>query len=133
MAREDRHHVTVLDALAPTGLDDERADDVLQLAHVARIRIDAQALHRQGIEARARPAQLARVAVEEMVDQERDVLPPLPKRWNPDRKDVEPVIEVLPEAPGLDLAHEDPVRGGHHARGAAAQLFGAHRAERPLL
>ncbi len=52
-----------------------------------------------------------------MLDERRDVGQPIAQRRDPQRVDVEPVVEILPEAAGLDLALEIAIRGRDDARG----------------
>src|SRR5690606_31976939 len=50
-------------------------------------------------------------ALDEALRQKRDVLPPLAKRRQLDREDVEPDVEVFAEEPRLDLLLEIPIGG----------------------
>jgi hypothetical protein len=47
--------------------------------------------------------ELASNAVHEVVREDRDILDPIAKGWDLDRKDIQSVIEIFPEAPGLDF------------------------------
>ena len=55
------------------------------------------------------PAQPVEPA-DEMIDKERDILPALPQRRDPQADDIYPVVEVTPERPLLDHRVEIPVR-----------------------
>src|SRR6266566_3190738 len=106
-------------------------DRVLQLAHVAGPAVDAQALHRLGGEALRRHLVLAAEALEEVLDQQRDVLRPGAQRRQREVHHVEAVVEVLPEAAGPHLALEVAVAGGDEAhvdRHREARAEGRHLA-----
>src|SRR5439155_16392 len=78
-------------------------DGVLQLAHVAGPGVSGQ--HAQRL--RRHAGGLAPLAVgqlvQEVADQDGDVLAPLAQRWQAHRHHVDAEVEVLAEAPGLDL------------------------------
>ena len=80
---------------------DGALDHVLELAHVARPRVVEQAAaapYARRVEART--VVLRAVEPEEVIDEQRDVLAARAERRRGDRDDVEPVEEVLAEAPG---------------------------------
>ena len=112
-------------------------DRVLQLAHVARPVVALEQGLDLGREAHGRTAVLPRRAVEEVGGQQPDVLAPLAQRRQLDLHHVEPVVEVLAEAPGLGLGQQVAVRGGDHADvhhpqvvvAEAAQLAALERAQ----
>ena len=54
-------------------------------------------------------------ALEEVLDQEREVSHALPQRWKLDLNDREPVVQVLSEASGLHFFPKIPVGGPDHA------------------
>ena len=83
--------------------DDRPLDDVAQLADIARPVVRLERRHRLLRQRRRRDPPLGGEAGEEMVDQLGNVLAPLAQRRNPHRHDVQPVIEVLAEAPGGDF------------------------------
>ena len=83
--------------------DDEASlEDVPQLADVARPVVGHQERHRLGRDPLDLAVHLDAEVLEEVVDEQRDVLPPLGEAGEPDRDDVQPVVEVLPEPPLLD-------------------------------
>src|SRR5205807_9477747 len=80
--------------------------DVAQLAHVAGPVTREHGVERLTGERARRRAELEGRFHEEAVGERFDVLPPLAQGRDDDRELVEAVVEVLPEAPGLDLALE---------------------------
>ena len=76
---------------------------------------------------------LAREAVDEVIDQGRQVLEPLAQRRRVDRDHVEAVVEVLAEAPGLDLLGQVAIGGRHHAHVDVDGGGGAHRLDLAVL
>src|SRR5262249_59192802 len=71
---------------------------VLELADIARPGVALEHRARLGIDAVDRLALFSRESRDEMADELRQGLEPLAQRPHPDRKEVEPAIEVLPEA-----------------------------------
>jgi hypothetical protein len=67
------------------------------------------------VDAPDRLARLARVAIDEVFDQQRDVVGALAKRWHRDRKHVQPIEEIAAERAGLDRRLQVAVRGGDDA------------------
>src|SRR5215831_15567869 len=70
-------------------------------------------LERLGDDPRHRLAELLADPAEEVVEQLRDVLGSLPERRDMDRELVEPVVEILAEAPLADRVLEGEVGGRH--------------------
>jgi hypothetical protein len=79
-------------------------DEVLELSHVPRVVVAEQQLPGRARQSGDRlPVRLGE-RPHEVVDQGRDVFPPLPERRDDDRHDVNAVVQVIPEPPRL---HED--------------------------
>src|SRR5262249_30573192 len=99
----------------PRGEDDGAFDGVLELAHVARPVVLTQGGH--GIRRNALDAlvQATREPLDAGAHQIRNVLRPLAKRWQRDRKDVEPIVEGAPEGLFRDGLLEGLVGRGDHA------------------
>src|SRR6266536_2386712 len=97
------------------GHDQDPLDQVLQLPHVARP--GARLKNRE--RTRREPPGLAVVALREeareVLDELRNVIRPFPQRRRAHRKDVQPEVEVLAEAPLLDRFVEIAVGGGDDA------------------
>ena len=81
---------------------------VLELAHVARPVVAAQDLERGVGDRLDLGAALLVQHLEEVHHEQRDVLAPLAQRRHLDRDHVEPVEEVLAEAPVADRRRRDP-------------------------
>ena len=97
-------------------LQDQRAlDGVVQLAHVARPGMPAQAVGRLRREPDRRQAHLAGVLDQQALGQRQDVRRTLAQRAPGQREHRETVIEVFAEAPGRHLALQVAVGGGQHA------------------
>jgi len=92
-----------------------------------------EALERGLREARHVAAELARVALQEVCGQERDVFAPLAQRRHAQREDLEPVVQVLAEASGLHFLLEVPIRGRHDAHVHLARGGGADGANLAFL
>ncbi len=105
--------------------------DVLQLAHVPRPVVTDQAIERVGRDAAL--AELAGVLGQEVLDQQRNVAPPLAQRRQVQGDDVEPIVEVLAELPLAHQGLEVAVGGGQHADVDANRLVAAEPLDRPLL
>ncbi|MCY1399740.1 hypothetical protein D9M71_148030 [compost metagenome] len=101
---------------------------VFQFAHVAGEAIVLQLL--QGIRADPRGGQaaVAGKAPEHALGQQRDVLAALAQRRNPQLDDVQPVVQVLAEAPGGDFGGQVLVRRAEDAHVHRHFLLAAHRA-----
>ena len=98
------------------GLEQHDAlDHVLELAHVAGPCVLEHRLEGLRVKARSGPAELAAEAADEVLRQERDVLPPLAQGGHRDRNDVQPVIKVFAELPLRDRARQVAMRGRHNA------------------
>ena len=91
---------------------DQPLDQVLELADVARPPVRRQDLQRRIGDALDLLAELRLVAVEEEPRQLRQILDAIAQRRHPDRDDVDPVVEVLAEAPFLDRLLEIDVGRG---------------------
>src|SRR5262249_29219887 len=116
-----------------SGLHERNAvDAVLQLPDVTRPRIREQHLADVAAQGDRWKPRMLRL-LQEVIDQERDIAPPIAKRRNVDRKNVEPIIKVLAEAAGGDLGLEVAVRGGNQSHVELAPLEGADRTEFALL
>ncbi len=120
------------DQVAP-GEDGGPLNDVLQFPDVA-----GPAVVLEGLESlRREPADIlpdaAGVLGEKVERQGLDVLAPLPQGGEGDGDDVEPVVEVFPEAPGLDLLGKILVGCGHEADVDAFRGGGPHGDELSLL
>jgi hypothetical protein len=99
--------------------------DVGELAHVAGVAVGEEQPLRLGRDGGPRPAQLGGEAVEEVLQEERQVLAPLAQGRHPHLDDVEPVEEILAEPSRLHLLGQVAVGGRDDARrhgqvGAAA-------------
>ena len=117
----------------PAREDDGALDHVLELAHVARPGVALQAGERLVREAVEVPVVLGGVHPQEVLGQHRHVFPALAQGRRGDRDDVEPVVEVLPEAL---LAHEHGqvlVGGGDDPHVDAEGLGPPHPLELALL
>ena len=68
-----------------------------------------------------------------MPDEERDVARALAQRRDADREDVEPVEEILAEAPGGDGAPQVAIGRGDEPRVDLDRRLAAHAAEAPFL
>ena len=98
--------------LGAVAQDDGPLDVVLQLADVARPVVVAEQPHRLGVDPADLAAVLLGVALQEELDQERDVVAALAEGGQVDRHDVEPVVQVLAEPAGVDLVEQVAVGRG---------------------
>src|SRR2546426_2234024 len=105
---------------------DTALDEVLELPHVPRPRVGLEPLDRLAREALELPAVLGSVDAQEVLGEDADVLVTLAERWHTDRDDVEPVVEVLAEAPLSHHLGQVLVRGGDDAH---VDLDGVRAAE----
>src|SRR5439155_11715396 len=113
-------------------VEDERAlHHVLQLAHVAWPVVLEQDLHR--LLAHVFHPPLGRVPLQEVIHEQRDVVPALAQRRELDRDHVEPVVEVGAEPSLRDIALQVGVGGGHQAAVDLDRLRAAHRDDLALL
>src|SRR5437867_906340 len=106
-------------------------DHILQLAHVAGPIVADQTIERLGGDDAL--AEVSGILREEVLDQERDVAPTLAERRQMHGHDVEPVEEILPEAPFLHQRLEVAVGGGQHTYVDADRLLTPQALDRPLL
>ena len=113
--------------------DHRPLNHVLQLAHIARPRIRPQVIERPLVDAPDRLARLPRVAIDEVLDQQRDVVGPLAKRRHRDGKHVQPVEEIAAERARLDRRLQVAVRGGDHAHVDANRCASSDTLELTLL
>jgi hypothetical protein len=109
-----RLHLGRVQALA-VAHDQQPLHGVAQLPHVAGPGVRLEGRLGTGIELRRPAAVLLAPAADEMPGQQRDVLAPLAQRGQAHREDVEPVEEILSEAPRGDLDLEVAVRRRDHA------------------
>ena len=96
-------------------LDHEALDFVLKLAHVPGPIVCDHELHRLLREAANGLADLRGVPAEKVSGQEGDVLAPLAERWQSYRKDLEAIVEILPEPPLRYLFLEVSIGGSNDA------------------
>ena len=75
----------------------------------------------------------SREALDEMLDQHRDVLAPLAQRRHLDRNDVEAIEQILAKLAVGDQLAQVAVGGGNHAHVDALRALGAERLELALL
>ena len=78
-------------------------------------------------------AELALPAIDHRPHQQRDVLAALAQRRQRDGEDVEPIVEILPEAPLGHGAFEIAVGGRDDADVRVERPSGSHAFERPVL
>src|SRR5262245_607813 len=108
-------------------------DDVFQLPDVPGPVPGCEQLERAGRALLARQPGLRRDAVEEVIDERRDVLAPLAQRWKVDRDDVDAVEEVLPERPVTDHGLEAAMCCGDDPDVDTDALLRSDRPDLPLL
>ena len=113
--------------------DDRALDDVLELAHVPRPGVLAEARGCLGGDRREALPGAGGELTGEGLGEEKDVVPALPKRGHGQREDAEPVEEVLPELPLGHGAAEVAVRRGDDPDVHLARARAAHRLELALL
>ena len=70
---------------------------------------------------------------EEAVGQQEDVVAAVAQRRQVDRDDLEPVVEVVAEAAGLDLVEEDPVGGRDEPDVHRDRAYGADPPKAPAV
>jgi hypothetical protein len=108
---------------AAAGHDDEPLDAVLQLPDVAGPIIGEHALEGPPGDPDP-PIVLPVVLAQEVLDQERDVLPTLSQGGQEDRHDVQTIVEILAEGSFLESRLQVPVGGGDdpdiHGQGPGA-------------
>src|SRR5256885_349661 len=100
-------------------------DHVLELTDVARPRVTLQPPERLVGEAFESPVVLGRIEAQEVLGEHADVLAALAQRRHGDRDDVEPIEEVLAEAPVPHHLGQVLIGGGDDAN------VHAHRAGAP--
>src|SRR5690606_24360039 len=112
--------------------DGQPLDEVLELADVARpviVREACEGLVREG-DSRA---PLLDALVDQVANQLRQIVEPLPERRNANREDVEAEIKVLSELPLSDARLEVPVRRGDDAHVRTARIVAPDPLVDPLL
>ena len=95
--------------------DDRALQDVAQLAHVARPGIRLQGRHVRKPERRDRSPEAPRELPRDCIREEDDVVAALAQRWEPEREDAQPVVQVGAEPPVARGPLEVPVRGSDDA------------------
>src|SRR5439155_22628172 len=108
-------------------------DDVLELPDVARPWLALQRLHHFVWNARDRSMHRTLTAVNRRPHEHGDVFAPLAQRRQPDRKDVQPVAQVLAEFAGGDRAPEIAMRRGDDPHVDLARPRRAEPLELPFL
>ena len=99
----------------PLAQDEGVLEDVLELPHVAGEVVRHQQAEDFGVDAADRLPLDAIEPGDEVIHEQRDVLPPLAQRRDLDPHHVDAVVEVGPEGPFLDAPLEVAVGGGDHA------------------
>src|SRR5262249_32396792 len=122
----DREFVGVTD-------DDGSLDDVLQLPHVPGPRGGPKIFERPLVAAPDRLSRLARVAIDEVFHQQRNVLRPLAQRRHRNRKHVQAIVEVAAERARLDRGLKVAVRRRDHAYVDVNRCGPTDTVELPLL
>src|SRR5690606_19762978 len=112
---------------------DGALDQVLELADVARVVVGEQPVERLGRDAVEVALHLAVEAIEEALDQQRDVLGAVPQRRQHDPDHVEAKVEVLAKFTALDRGLEIAVGRGHHSTVDRELDVAADRTNGPLL
>src|SRR5262245_56835602 len=95
--------------------DDHTLDHVLELPDVAGKSRVNEALHHVGRQRESLASENRRVATDEVVDQQGNLLGPLPQRRNRDSNHVQAVVEVLPKSVCQNALFELLVGGGNDA------------------
>ena len=94
--------------------DNESLYQVLEFAHVARPVVAAEQLHGLGAEAAHLTLLVGVGHLQEVVDQQRNVVPAVSEGRDLDRDHVESVVEILPEAALPDRLLQVLVGSGQH-------------------
>ena len=84
--------------------DDPAFDDMLQFPNVSRPVVCHKLGQRRPIEARNGPTEPTRNLFQKVIDQKRDVFFALTQRWDGNRKDTQPIIQVGSESSGCALS-----------------------------
>src|SRR5262249_37115515 len=103
-----------------TGQNHRPLDHILKLTDVAGPRILAKRLEMRSADERRGDSDARRRHADEMHRELRDILDSLPERRQLNRKDAEPVIQILPESAVRHLLGEIAIRGGHDSHGDMA-------------
>src|SRR5260221_127814 len=115
----DRHHVGGQVGQGdhfPFAQEHRAFEHVLQLADVALPRMVLQDVERFLVDAQEFRRQLQIQRADEVLHQERDVLPPFPEGRQGDVDHVQAVEKIFPEPRGLDLLDEIPIGAGDDPR-----------------
>src|SRR6202041_1474505 len=113
--------------------DNGPLDYVLQFANVARPAVGLEQFEAPPIDSRDLLTRFAGVAVDEILDQKRDVLFSLPKGRDLDREDVEPIKEIFAECAGRDRLLEVAIGCCEHADVDVHRLIGTNTLKFALL
>src|SRR5215831_13239159 len=92
--------------------DDGPLDDVFEFAHVTGPVVGFEQLHRAPVNSVDGATEAFAVLGGEMRGQQRDVFGALAQRRQPQREDVQPVIEIAAEPSGLYIFHQIAIGGG---------------------
>ena len=113
--------------------DDHALDAVLQLPHVSGPVVGRQQFQGLRVDALDRFVLPLSEPADAVVDQQGEVFLPLTQRRKGKRHHAQPVIEVLPEPPALDLGFQVPVRRGDDPGVRLEPVAAAHPLELALL
>ena len=89
MALEDR--------LVKVHRDYRPTKDVFQLPDVAGPAVSPKLIHDPRRHIGNRPTVLAVNAIQQLFDEKRDIFPVGPQRWDFDRYNVQPIVQIFPE------------------------------------
>ena len=117
----------------PRGADHRPLHQIAQLADVARPGVALQQLHVVLAIDSMRLPKRRRELLDEAPHQHGNVLDPLAQRRHANRKDIQPVVQVLAEGVGLDPFLEIPVGGGDDAGVDLGGLRAAQPLDLPVL
>jgi len=112
---------------------DHALDEVPELANISGSRILDEDLHRLGTDPMKRAIVLLRILFNEVSDEDRDILAPLPQRWQMDAQDIQAIEQIAAEGPLLHLLAHRPIRRGDDAHVDADRRGAAEPHELPLL
>src|ERR1044071_10121230 len=108
-------------------------DGILQFTNIARPGMRHQNAHGFARKTTGRFAMLLCEFLQEIVYQKRDVFTPVLQVRQPDRHDIEPVKQVLPELPTLDRFFEVLITGGNESYADRYVLASSHSSYDTLL
>ena len=115
------------------GADHRALHQVAQLADVARPGVSLQHLHVVFGDRLDALAEGRRELLDEAPHQHRNVLGPLAQRRHPNRKDIQPVIQIFAEGVGVNPFLEIPMRRGDDSRVDLGGLRAAQPLDLPVL